>query len=273
MTVQKGDTGAAVTRVQTLINQLGHKPALVIDGEAGPATDAGIRWAQKLLGVTVDGQWGPDTDAAAQARLGAAAPATPKTPFVSKHDVNGKATDFLLANLGPKEQNSKNDGPWLRVHQHEVGDDWMWKGHNPYCAEVGATIAYHEGAELELKKLWPTVNWAYCPSIHDAILARLVSKDGKWRIEPVALGSLRRGDICLPDWNHDGKADHLVHFLRKPIIRGIFLAWTRPIRTVEANTPLGEAGDQSGLGSGDGIWKRTRSERDILVAGRIVPNG
>lgn len=53
-----------VAGVQQAVNALGYMPALVVDGVAGPATKAGVMWAQAKVGASVDGAWGPMTQAA-----------------------------------------------------------------------------------------------------------------------------------------------------------------------------------------------------------------
>lgn len=52
----------SVRQQQQAVNGLGHTPKLVVDGEWGPKTEAGVKWLQKLVGTTADGQWGPATE-------------------------------------------------------------------------------------------------------------------------------------------------------------------------------------------------------------------
>lgn len=59
-TVQKGDKGDTVKRMQLLLQQHG-APTLAADGDFGPKTDAAIRAFQKAHGLTVDGIVGPKT--------------------------------------------------------------------------------------------------------------------------------------------------------------------------------------------------------------------
>ena len=73
---------------QRAVNADGYTPKLDVDNAWGPLTDAGVRWYQGRLGVTVDAKWGPATDAAHLHRIGSAAtppaakpaPAKPSTP-------------------------------------------------------------------------------------------------------------------------------------------------------------------------------------------------
>lgn len=238
----------SVQRCQTLVNHLGFHPALVLDGVDGPLTTTGIRWAQKLLGVVVDGVWGSASDASAQRRL--APIPTPGPPLFSK-DVNVLATRWVAHWVGPKEQYGANDGPWLRAEEHSVGDDWMWRGHNPYCAEIGVRVAYQAAAGVNLHLDFPSVNWAYCPSIASAIRGGL--KGGKRQWHAVAPEKLRDGDVVLFDWNGDGVADHVGHAVGS--VSGGSVA------TIEANT---------GAARTEGIWRCVRSVGVILVGGRLL---
>lgn len=262
--VQSGSEGAAVSRVQTLVNSLGFKPRLVVDGIAGPNTVAGIKWAQRLLRVTQDGQWGPATDAAAQRRL-SGAPEPPAVHPPKSGDVNVDSLHWLMRFPGPKEQYSANDGPWLRAEEHEVGADWMWKGHQPYCALVGAEVAFHE-VGIELGVLFPTVNWAYCPSIEAAIRKGLVSRDRKWRWLRIQTTKVRFGDTQLYRWPGANVVGHYGRATASPVQLPSGL-W---VHAFEANTPKA-GGDQSGLGAGDGLWPKMRPLSQVQTAGRLVP--
>ncbi|MFD7867155.1 N-acetylmuramoyl-L-alanine amidase [Streptomyces sp. NPDC059783] len=54
----------SVAAQQLAVNGMGYSPALDVDGEWGPLTDAGVRWLQGRVGVAADGLWGPATEAA-----------------------------------------------------------------------------------------------------------------------------------------------------------------------------------------------------------------
>lgn len=52
-------THYAVLAIQKRINALGYMPKLAEHAVFDAPTDLGVRWAQKLLGLTIDGQFGP----------------------------------------------------------------------------------------------------------------------------------------------------------------------------------------------------------------------
>jgi hypothetical protein len=62
----------SIKQQQQAVNGLGHDPPLVVDGEWGPKTYAGVRWLQKKVGAAVDAEWGEQTERKYQA-------------FVAKH--------------------------------------------------------------------------------------------------------------------------------------------------------------------------------------------
>lgn len=84
-----------VSGVQSAVNELGYMPMLVVDGKNGPATKAGIMWAQALIGTSVDGAWGPNTRLAYNAHVAATCtpvvvePVTPVEPEVTFPSTSG----------------------------------------------------------------------------------------------------------------------------------------------------------------------------------------
>jgi murein L,D-transpeptidase YcbB/YkuD len=60
-TLKSGSKGAAVKTLQTKLNAKGHRPALKVDGEFGPATLKAVKWFQGHVGLGVDGIVGPKT--------------------------------------------------------------------------------------------------------------------------------------------------------------------------------------------------------------------
>lgn len=190
-----------------------------------------------------------------QATQDALLPPAPPNP-------NAAATQWMLRFLGPKEQYSSNDGPWLRAHQDPLGDAYMHIGHVPYCAEIGGRVAYAEAAGIDLVHEFPTLgNAAYCPLYVSA--ARRGDKGRThWRIVAVPHSAIVFGDILLFDWPGEslGLADHFGHATNAP--------FSGSVTTVEANTTPGPDGNQS---DGGGVWKRTRSLSMVLQAARIVP--
>jgi cell wall-associated NlpC family hydrolase len=53
----------SVAQQQQAVNGLSYKPPLVVDGQLGPKTLAGVKWLQTKVGAAPDGHWGPDTEA------------------------------------------------------------------------------------------------------------------------------------------------------------------------------------------------------------------
>ena len=68
---QAGGDSTDTRWLQQALNDLGAAPALVVDGKAGPATEAAVRRFQALAGLSVDGVAGPVTRAAIRLRLDA----------------------------------------------------------------------------------------------------------------------------------------------------------------------------------------------------------
>ena len=68
-TLQLGSTGTSVKILQEDLNKLGYTPALALDGDFGPLTQAAVKWFQGVHGLTVDGIVGPVTWAALDGAL------------------------------------------------------------------------------------------------------------------------------------------------------------------------------------------------------------
>jgi hypothetical protein len=61
----------SIRRQQEAVNGLGYAPALDVDGDWGPKTEAGVKWLQSKVGaVPVDAEWGPTTEARYVAHTG-----------------------------------------------------------------------------------------------------------------------------------------------------------------------------------------------------------
>lgn len=61
-TLRRGTmNSSAVSDLQRKLNAAGYTPALVVDGDFGPKTEAAVRWYQQKNGLTVDGIVGPQT--------------------------------------------------------------------------------------------------------------------------------------------------------------------------------------------------------------------
>lgn len=52
-----------VAAQQEAVNALGYTPALSVDDDWGPKTEAGVKWLQLRLNVSLPGQWGQETEA------------------------------------------------------------------------------------------------------------------------------------------------------------------------------------------------------------------
>ncbi len=74
--LKAGQKSAAVSALQTALNQAGYTPALSTDGSFGPMTTAAVKWFQSTHALAVDGSAGPATAAALTSAL-ATMPSTP----------------------------------------------------------------------------------------------------------------------------------------------------------------------------------------------------
>src|ERR1044071_8628804 len=95
-TLKLGSTGAAVTRLQNKLKELGFDPG-AIDGKFGAGTKKALMKFQKSQGLTQDGVAGPETMEALKA-AGSAAPSKPK-PATGKPKVSTGTTAGLPALL------------------------------------------------------------------------------------------------------------------------------------------------------------------------------
>jgi hypothetical protein len=249
-----GSSGVEVQSVQAQLVRLGYDTGGV-DGVFGQLTDGAVRAFQRVAGIDVDGEVGPQTLQALSAASRHVAVAGS-----GAGDPNVLGTRWLEANIGPKEDLGKNSGRWLNHVEDGLGDSWMHGQGQPWCAEIGFKAAFgHAG--LALAKLLPGVNLQYCPSIADAIRSGRTTADGRWRLQTVALGDVAYGDVMLFCWKPPGgEIAHIGRVVKR--LAGATL-------TVEGNTPNSDGGDQSGLGSGDGIWHRQRDDSVVALCGRL----
>lgn len=178
-------------------------------------------------------------------------------------DVNHLAAQFMLANLGPKENLGPNRGTWLNAEEDAMGEAYMHIGMAPWCAAIGGRDAYRH-AGVDVRTLYPSLNSDYCPSWDTHIRGGTIAVGAKWRLIQVAKThtAIRYGDILLFDWPGEsiGVSDHF----------GRILSWvsdTALMETVEANTTSGLGGNQS---DGGGIYRRHRSASSVLTIGRLV---
>jgi peptidoglycan hydrolase-like protein with peptidoglycan-binding domain len=102
-----------VAGVQQAVNALGYMPALVVDGVAGPATKAGVMYAQAKVGAGVDGAWGPMTQAAYVAYVAANCTTTTTTTT---------ETTTTTSFSGDEEGSLSDEGQLSQYANEEVGE-------------------------------------------------------------------------------------------------------------------------------------------------------
>lgn len=95
--LQKGSKGNEVKAIQTLLNKVGAKPKLHIDGDFGPATDKAVRAFQKKADLAVDGKVGPNTMAAL--KIGGALPKMEVVDYQKRRDNFQKVWNVNKQNL------------------------------------------------------------------------------------------------------------------------------------------------------------------------------
>jgi peptidoglycan hydrolase-like protein with peptidoglycan-binding domain len=90
---------------QKIVNAAGYTPRLVVDGDFGPLTEAGVKWYQKKIGVDADGLWGRATENAHDKFVGVPnAKPVPKGPNLSVDgDFGPKTIKALQDALGVKQ--------------------------------------------------------------------------------------------------------------------------------------------------------------------------
>jgi putative peptidoglycan binding protein len=251
--LSKGSSGPEVESVQATLVRLGYDPGPV-DGVFGQLTDDAVRAFQRAAGIEVDGEVGPETSTAL-----AVASRHVAVAGDGADDPNALGTRWLEANVGPKEELGTNSGVFLNAEEDALGDGWLHEQGQPWCAEIGFKAAYaHAG--LDLAAILPGVNLQYCPSIAEAIGSGSTTADGSWRLRTVAVDDVAYGDVMLFRWTAAGPIAHVGRVVER--LDGATL-------TIEGNTPRGDAGDQSGIGAGDGIWHRRRSDAVVAICGRL----
>lgn len=123
---------------QKHVNSQGYTPKLKVDRKWGPATEAGVKWYQRRIGVTADGVWGKATDAAhkkymrsKKAKAPAASKTKPKKSTSAKLKVDGKIGPATYRKL-QKELGVTVDGVFgpksVRALQKRIGakQDGQW---------------------------------------------------------------------------------------------------------------------------------------------------
>ncbi|WP_435286038.1 peptidoglycan recognition protein family protein [Streptomyces bacillaris] len=138
-----GETSVrSITAQQRAVNFLGHQPPLELDGSFGPLTLAGVKWAQRKIGVAADGLWGPLTEAAYVTYIG---PGRPGGGVIAYRSVRAQQSAVNRLGHTPRLELDDNFGPltlagvkWL---QRKIGVDpdgnWGPATEKAYLAYTG----------------------------------------------------------------------------------------------------------------------------------------
>lgn len=121
---------------QKAVNEMGYTPKLVEDGLWGPKTNAGVRWAQGKLKVSVDGLWGNGTEAAYKSRnssggggnSGGSPVSGRKFPLLTVDGIRGTQTNKALQTYLGVKVDGIVGRETIRALQRKVGSsaDGIW---------------------------------------------------------------------------------------------------------------------------------------------------
>ena len=151
--VRLGQSGDTVQEMQQLLNRVGMKPALQIDGMFGPRTDAALRKFQTENNIKVDGIFGPQSLQALQNSLGQDdSNNTPKEkqkpPQSLKNILSQHAA--LVADLEDDEEEDLHKSPIRNVKKMPVN-------HSPKPMMV-STVQYPRIAKRKSKAVIPNIS-------------------------------------------------------------------------------------------------------------------
>lgn len=132
-TLRKGDKGADVRTLQTLLNKNGN--SIAVDGDFGPATDKAVRKFQAEQGLTVDGIVGQKTWAALENTADEFEPEEPMPPVLSYakslgYDVWNEPYRLWLFGIRSNEAKSNSFDDTLGCYYFD-GEGWrsyFWPG-------------------------------------------------------------------------------------------------------------------------------------------------
>lgn len=126
----------SILNQQKAANEMGYTPRLVEDGIWGPKTNAGVRWAQGQLKVTVDGLWGQDTERAYKNRdssgggdnSGGSPVSGRKFPLLTVDGIRGNQTNRALQTYLGVSVDGIVGPQTIRALQRKVGAsvDGIW---------------------------------------------------------------------------------------------------------------------------------------------------
>ena len=154
--LKKGSKGADVSALQTVLNENGANPPLVLDGDFGPKTDASVRAYQARTGLKADGVVGPLTWAslASAGNVEAPAPVVENKPATNSPEYAVKLFKtlgwskiqavVLTANL-IWESGGNQDKPWT-LRFEAVGDAGLSVGAGQWNQAFGRQKLLHDFA-------------------------------------------------------------------------------------------------------------------------------
>lgn len=194
-TVQRGDKGADVRRVQEWLSLRGH--GVQLDGIFGAATEKALKNFQKAHQLEVDGIAGAAVFAALSAPIGAVLRPLPAQGR-SLGDLTVAYAEQHLAQH-PREVGGANRGPWVRLYMNgNDGAEWLW------CAGFVSFVLKQAATALKIDA--PLKTSFSCDRLALEAQAKKLFLDGDIEADRQ---KLRPGSLFLErrrtgDWKHVG---------------------------------------------------------------------
>ncbi|HEY3447099.1 MAG TPA: peptidoglycan-binding protein [Myxococcales bacterium] len=228
-TLQAGDSGDDVVRMQRLLAQAGFAPGAA-DGDFGPATASAVKSFQRKAGLAADGVCGPMTWAALENGVAETPNVTPTAP-AGEVELRTRILALAQAEVGTTEATGNNDGPVLKY------PEFFGRGSEPYCADFVSWVCTQAGKPLD---------FCYVPSLRGHL-----EETGQWK----GTSNPQPGDIVIFDFEREGEGDHV------GIVKAVLPDGS--LETIEGNTGADDRLSDSGSLE-SGVWNRVRSRDDVL---------